>query len=556
MTITIEQAEASAMSGAGDTTHPPLVSIIVSFLNEERFLPEAIESVLAQTYHEWELLLVDDGSTDASSNSARACAAQHPEKVHYFAHENHQNRGLPASRNLGLKNARGKYIALLDADDVWLPQKLKDQVRILESHPEAAMVYGRSRYWRSWTGEATDMNLDCEPDLGMETNKSVTAPQMLLLSYPLGTAPTPCPSDILLRKTALECVGGFEEDFHGPLTMYEDQAFLAKLYLKETVFVADECWDKYRLHPDSCVSTVTGAGQYHLVRKYFFHWLETYLRKKGIKDKRIWRALKRNLRPYRDPLSHQVSVRGKEALQHLKRFFPASRFTSRSSSEGSQVTAPPVGKVRFGDLRTVTPISRWWGFDRGKPVDRHYIENFLGAHANDVRGHVLEVGDDSYTRRFGGDRVTMRDVLDVKEGNAAATLVADLASADHLSSDTFDCIILTQTLHLIYDTRTALRTLHRILKPDGVLLATFPGISQRDHQEWADSWYWGFTTRSAQRLLGEVFAADNVDIQSHGNVLAAISFLQGLATEELLAEELDHRDPDYELLITVRAVKR
>jgi glycosyltransferase involved in cell wall biosynthesis/SAM-dependent methyltransferase len=211
--------------------------------------------------------------------------------------------------------------------------------------------------------------------------------------------------------------------------------------------------------------------------------------------------------------------------------------------------------VRFGSLRQVTPISRNWGFDRGLPVDRYYIENFLARHSGDIRGRVLEIEDDSYTRKFGGDRVTTSDVLHVVEGNPRATIVGDLTVADHIPSDTFDCIVLTQTLHIIYDTRAALRTLHRILKFGGVLLATFPGISRISHDEWKGSWFWGFTTASSRRLFEEVFSPPNVEVEAHGNVLAAISFLHGVAVEELSKEELDYPDPDYEVLITVRAAK-
>jgi len=138
----------------------------------------------------------------------------------------------------------------------------------------------------------------------------------------------------------------------------------------------------------------------------------------------------------------------------------------------------PVGKVRFGSLRRVTPISQQWGFDRGLPIDRYYIENFLAHHENDIRGRVLEIGDNSYTPKFGGNRVTKSDVLYVEEGNPKATIVADLTSANHISSNTFDCIILTQTLQLIYDVQAALQTSFRILKPGGVLLATLSGIAQ------------------------------------------------------------------------------
>ena len=213
---------------------------------------------------------------------------------------------------------------------------------------------------------------------------------------------------------------------------------------------------------------------------------------------------------------------------------------------------PPPGRVRFGSLRRLEPLSREFGFDRGLPVDRYYIEAFLARHAADVRGRVLEVGDDSYTRRFGGERVTKRDVLHVDPANPHATIVADLAAGDAIPSDAFDCVILTQTLHLLYDVPRALATLRRILRPGGTLLATFPGLSQLSCDVWRETWYWGFTTLAARRLFAEAFPDAEVEIEAHGNVLASIAFLHGIATEELERSELDHRDPTYELLLTAR----
>jgi hypothetical protein len=174
----------------------------------------------------------------------------------------------------------------------------------------------------------------------------------------------------------------------------------------------------------------------------------------------------------------------------------------------------------------------------------------------DIRGDVLEVADNHYTHRFGGDHVTRSDVLYVREGNPNTTIVADLSAGCDIASNMFDCIILTQTLQFIYNERAAIRTLHRILKPAGVLLATVPGISQisrYDMERWGD--YWRFTTLSTRKLFEESFQATNIRVEAHGNVLAASAFLQGLAAEELRREELDHVDPDYEMLITVRAVK-
>jgi SAM-dependent methyltransferase len=213
--------------------------------------------------------------------------------------------------------------------------------------------------------------------------------------------------------------------------------------------------------------------------------------------------------------------------------------------------------INWGDLRRVTPVSRQFGFDRGRPIDRYYIEYFLARYAQDIRGRVLEIGDDSYTRQFGGDRVTTRDVMHVAVGNPIATIVGDLTSAEHIPSNTFDCFILTQTLHLFFDVRAALRTIYRILKPGGVLLATFPGISQLSDDQWVEGWYWSFTRQAAERLFAELFPLHHhhVTIETFGNVLAAMAFLHGLAAEELALEELDYRDENYDMLITVRAVK-
>jgi SAM-dependent methyltransferase len=216
----------------------------------------------------------------------------------------------------------------------------------------------------------------------------------------------------------------------------------------------------------------------------------------------------------------------------------------------------PRNQVNLGDLRRVTPISRVHGTDRGSPVDRYYIERFLSANASDVKGRVLEFDDDAYTRRFGSDRVLTGDVLHVEAGHPGVTITADLSDAAHITDEIFDCVICTQTLMFIYELRAAVMTLYRILKPGGVVLATFPGIAQisrYDMDRWGE--YWRFTTLSAERLFAEAFTAQHVSVEAHGNVLSASAFLYGLCAEELQPEELNYQDPDYEVLITVRAQK-
>jgi len=217
---------------------------------------------------------------------------------------------------------------------------------------------------------------------------------------------------------------------------------------------------------------------------------------------------------------------------------------------------PPVGWVRFGHLRRLKPVSSDYGNSRGLEIDRYYIEKFLSENASDIYGHVLEIKHNVYTAKYGRDRVTRSDVLHPVEGNPDATIVADLTKAEHLPSNVYDAIIFTQTLQVIYDIRTVIATLYRILKPGGVLLATASGMAQLsldDFDRWGE--YWRFTSLSARLLFEEAFSAGNVTVRSYGNVLAAISFLEGLAAEDLKQKELDTGDRSYEILIAIRAVK-
>jgi hypothetical protein len=216
----------------------------------------------------------------------------------------------------------------------------------------------------------------------------------------------------------------------------------------------------------------------------------------------------------------------------------------------------PVRAVQWGDLRRLTPFNRSFGFDRGQPVDRYYIERFLRHSSSDIRGQVLEVGDPGYTRAFGADRVTASVVLDIKPDNPQATVIGDLETGRGIPQGVFDCLIVTQTLHLVYEVRHAVAQMYAALAPGGVLLATAPGISQivrEDMDRRGD--YWRFTTRALLELVSEVFPRPGVTVEAHGNLLTSVALLYGLAAEELLEREFAYDDPDYQLLITVRAVK-
>jgi SAM-dependent methyltransferase len=213
-------------------------------------------------------------------------------------------------------------------------------------------------------------------------------------------------------------------------------------------------------------------------------------------------------------------------------------------------------KVRFGNLRKTKPLCANY-YLRGLPIDRYYIEEFLSKNVSDIKGNVLEMGDAFYTKKFGGQHVTKSDVMHSVNGNPDATIVSDLTHADNVPSDTFDCIILTQTLQMIYDYKSALLSLYRILKPGGVLLVTSHGLTRTVRFEGVDDWgeYWHFTSQSLKHAFSEVFGENSYRIETYGNVLSAIAQLHCIGANELKKSELDYSDNHYEVIIAVRAVK-
>lgn len=207
----------------------------------------------------------------------------------------------------------------------------------------------------------------------------------------------------------------------------------------------------------------------------------------------------------------------------------------------------------LGTIRRTTPLSDHYGRDRGTPVDRYYIEQFLAAERAAIRGRVLEVMNRDYTVRFGA-AVDRSDVLDIDPDNLDATIIGDLTSADAVPTSSFDCFILTQTLQYIYDLEAAVAHAHRILGPGGTLLCTVPVVSRIDRRE-LESEYWRLTAAACSRLFGGVFAPDDVVVRGRGNLLSAVAFLVGMAAEELSARELERDDPFFPLIVTVRATK-
>lgn len=266
----------------------PLVSVIMIFLNGEEFIQEAIVSVFAQTYENWELLLVDDGSTDKSTAIAQQYAQQHPTQVRYLEHDQHQNLGTGSSRNYGVKQAQGQYITFLDADDVWLPHKLEQQVAIMQAHPEAAMAYGRVQCWYSWTGKSGDQQRDWFFNLGVLPDTLIHPPQ-LLINLLNGGYQEPYPSNVMIRSEVFAKLGCFDEQFR---SYGEDKTFFAKVELNAPVFVSGQQWIKYRRHSQSCCYiTEKDKSLFRATMQDFYLWLEGYLITQNKQGTDVWEAL-------------------------------------------------------------------------------------------------------------------------------------------------------------------------------------------------------------------------------------------------------------------------
>ncbi|AHM60586.1 family 2 glycosyl transferase [Flammeovirgaceae bacterium 311] len=216
---------------------------------------------------------------------------------------------------------------------------------------------------------------------------------------------------------------------------------------------------------------------------------------------------------------------------------------------------PEPGQVYFGDLNRLKPFNNNFGYERGGPIDRYYIESFFQQESASIKGRVLDIGDNEYTMRYGGAKVTQSDILHIDSSNPRATFVGDLSNAPHIPDNLFDCIILAQTLHLIYDFKGAIRTCHRLLKPGGTLLLTVPYITSIDEGAWNSIWYWAFTRQAMQKLMEEEFPSARVEVSSKGNVYAATAFLYGMGLSEVDKQKLSHQDPQIQMVVSVKAVK-
>jgi glycosyltransferase involved in cell wall biosynthesis len=294
----------------------PFLSVIIPFYNDERFLSEAIESVLNQTFTDWELLLINDGSTDKSTEIAHQYASAFPQRIRCLNHPGNVNKGLTATRNLGFAHAKGNWIALLDSDDTWLPEKLSAQVAIAKSYPQCALICEASLYWHSWQDE------DKKDDLilvGGGLEGLYPPPGLLPLLYPFGKGAAPCPSSMLIKKEVLSELGGAEESFTGYKQLYEDQALLTKIYLSYPVYISRQCHNQYRQRPGSLMDTAHRDNQYHEVRKYFLDFFENYTAEKNLHPQLSRQLLYKARLPYKSGFINQVEKLLYKTADYLSR---------------------------------------------------------------------------------------------------------------------------------------------------------------------------------------------------------------------------------------------
>jgi glycosyltransferase involved in cell wall biosynthesis len=292
---------------------------------------------LAQTLTAFELLLIDDGSTDGSSALARDYAARFPDQIRYFEHPGHTNRGKSVSRNLGIASARGAHLTFLDADDVFLPRKLESQAQLLARYPQAVMVYGTTEYWVSWDTQQTEpakepvrkeprqeepaLNRDWRGRLGVTservrnpdwrgrlgvTPERLYSPPELLVAYLRDPGIVPCICGLLARTAVVKLTGAFDEHIQD---LFEDQIFLVKMLMSGPVYVESGCGERYRQHPDSSSALAVAAGQYHPLRAnparlIYLQWLQRYLEGHGVMSENLRRPLNAAFRPYRYPKAY------------------------------------------------------------------------------------------------------------------------------------------------------------------------------------------------------------------------------------------------------------
>jgi glycosyltransferase involved in cell wall biosynthesis/SAM-dependent methyltransferase len=533
----------------------PLVSVIIPCYNHAQFLAEAIESVHQQTYRNIEIIVVDDGSKD----NTKEIVGQFTDVKYIYQH----NRGLSAARNTGIDHSKGEFLVFLDADDLLYPNAIEINIGYLLKNETLAFVSG-------WHDKVDEWKYPIAQDAQqvIESNHYLH----LLMGNYIGMH-----AAVMYRRKVFD-----KFRYDTSLKACEDYNLYFDITRKYPVASHNTKMAAYRIHGVNMSANVPFMLKHVLfvLERQKPRLLSNEERQAFNLGKKIWKdyysekiywnsyfqiTLSQQSPAWKD-VKFIIDNNTKLALkltrqkfiydmrEFLKKYLPDGILKWLHKKGIYEQYNPPIGRIDSGDFQRTKPFSADFGFDRGGPIDRYYIEAFLQKNNADVKGRALEIGDNEYTLRYGGNKLTKSDILHITE-NPKATFIGDLSDAPQLPAEAFDCVILTQTLHFIYDFKAALRTCYRVLKPEGVLLLTVPGISHIDSGEWKEYWLWAFTDKSMKRIMAETFPSSTVEIETFGNVYVASSFLYGMGLPEMNKKYLDQHDPSYQVIITVKATK-
>ncbi|MDX2099461.1 MAG: glycosyltransferase [Leptolyngbyaceae cyanobacterium bins.59] len=550
--------------------HPlPKVSVVIHFLNAAQYLSDAIASVQRQTFTDWELVLVDGGSEDDSVVIAQSYVGEIPQSVKVLAHRGEAKLGIFSSRIWGAKEAQAPILAHLDSDDEWHPQFLQRHYEIYQAMfgESPGMVYCPVTYWWEDPADAVKSYVQPVPPSGLHQ-----APDLLLEMAEMGYQKSAANSAVMIdRRLILEAatlIGTADEG------VGDDQFLWSMIALKYPIFVNPEPLARYRQWRGSTCAIATQQGQVEQFRRRHLNWLMEYLpanyagpQQQALMQQIEHMMIQEGLKPVPlstppDPLPLATPPLKQRLRQQLRDRLPSPLIRIFSRAYVFLRQTLPVGIrqrrrrwwARYRFATQVEPLSYLWGVDRGHSLLRYYLETqFLPEFAADIRGHCLEFQENSYTSRFGSDRVSKLDILHREPGNPQATLIADLTQPNNLQENTFDCIICTYVLHVIPQVERALTEIYRILKPGGSLLLAVPHISMCDP---ASGELWRFTPDGIRQLVANSFGEDAITIRAYGNSLIAAGNVRGLVAEEFTSDELIVHDPKFASTVCVRAVKR
>ncbi|WP_332732924.1 glycosyltransferase [Flavihumibacter sp.] len=517
----------------------PKVSIVITTFNNYHFIGTAIRSALEQDYKNIEIIVVDDGSTDQTKDLVDSFSG-----VTYIFQS---NQGLSAARNAGLQYAGGEFICFLDADDWLYYNAISLNAMFLLDDPDLAFVAGAHTIYYEFTGVFVDV---------------IKQPGNNMYNELLGGNFIGMHATVLYRSDILR-----EFIFDTALPNCEDYDVYLRIARKHPIRHHKTIIAAYRKHQENMsgdnIAMLNGIQEVLGRQKYFL--------KNEDEVKAYVKGIEFNRRYYSEQMASRLKtihyskweIRESKEYYFLKKYFPeiGKELSSYIFKQKKFSVMRNIKRIFFGRKQEsnemialknlpLKPVSTQFGYDRGGPIDRYYIETFLAENSFCIHGNILEIGDNYYTMRFGGDRVKTSDVLHVDDTNPAATVIGDLSDLPNVADNTYNAIVLTQTLHLIYDFKRALDTCYRILKPGGSLLVTVPGISHIAQDEWGKYWQWSFTSRSLSRALEDSFINNKPVMKTYGNVFIASAFIYGFGLPEIKPEQLNYHDDHYQVIIS------